>query len=184
VDFLTAEFFLTKFHQPNGGAIILVRTVWTSIWAFMILLGFYNFFEVIDERRLWEWDWTALRSQIRSGVKWWAALFGATYAGLYTRYSSQWTYLADTYNQIKAAECANIWAGKPLAEWKAGFIEDAEALHLATKPTIAPTISAWMEQRSVQEAFDRYSPGGAARRECLAKRVNTAMKKLRHRSYC
>jgi hypothetical protein len=145
------------------------------VWATAFLLLFFNAFELIDQKRTLAWDWVALRDQIRSGVRWFAAVFGAVYAGLYSRYSSQWTYVAGTYNQIKAAECANIWTGRPLAEWKAGFIEDAEALHVATKPTIAPTIAAWLEHESVQLAFDKYSPGGIAQRERLTKRVGVAM---------
>lgn len=67
------------------------------------------------------------------------ATFGATYAALYTRFSSQWTYLAGLYNQLMATQAhAPIdndpeRAGIYLA-WEAAFIEDADDLHLSTKP--------------------------------------------------
>ncbi len=52
-------------------------------------------------------------------LPWLGALFGAVYAGLYARFASQWLYLANTYNQIKAAECRSESSARPLAEWKA-----------------------------------------------------------------
>ena len=103
-------------------------------------------------------------------LPWFGAIFAAVYAALYTRFSSQWTYLAGLYNQIKAAEVqvavsANTdstkdVAAKVLTSWKAGFIEDAEELHLALKPMFAEVIRTWSEDEKVQSEFAKYAPGG------------------------
>jgi hypothetical protein len=55
----------------------------------------------------------------------------------YARFSSQWSYLAGVYNQIKAAECRTGFQETVLAQWKAGFIEDAADLHLLRKAMFA-----------------------------------------------
>ena len=108
-------------------------------------------------------------------------VFGGTYAALYTRFSSQWQYLADLYNQIKAQEISfaiacmegslkaaatndiNDSVGKVpqpslslqpdqlLAEWKKGFIEDAFALHLAKKPIFCSVVANWARQPDVKK---------------------------------
>jgi len=92
------------------------------------------------------------------------AIFAACYVALYSRFSSQWTYLANVYNQIKAAETSAETDKKILiAEWKAGFIEDALTLHLAYKPIFSATINVWGRDESVAEAFEKYSYKKASR---------------------
>ncbi|VDO51962.1 unnamed protein product [Brugia timori] len=102
-------------------------------------------------------------------------IFGATYAALYARFASQWGYIANLYNQIKQSEvdaAGSAQAAAPatsisgtavspspsdaalvLAQWKAGFIEDALALHMASKPSIAGVIGAWFKDQYVKDAF-------------------------------
>jgi hypothetical protein len=102
------------------------------------------------------------------------ALFAAVYAGLYARFSSQWSYLANVYNQIKAAESRGGCDASRLAEWKAGFIEDAQDLHLALKPLFASVIRAWGSEAEVKGSFETYAPGGALRLAKLMSRVELA----------
>ncbi len=61
-----------------------------------------------------------------------------------------------------------------IAEWKAGFLEDAEELHLATKPVFASVIKAWAEDKAVKEKFEQYTPGGKKRFDCLKSNVTKA----------
>lgn len=96
---------------------------------------------------------------------------GAVYASLYARFASQWSYLAGVYNQIKAAECGQKCDRIALAEWKAGFIEDAEDLHLARKPVFASIIHAWVKDAEVEVRFLKDVPGGEHRFELLAASV-------------
>jgi hypothetical protein len=62
---------------------------------------------------------------------------------VYARFASQWTYLAGVYNQIKAAEARRDADAEKLAEWKQGFIADAEALHLDNNPIFVDLVAAW-----------------------------------------
>lgn len=118
---------------------------------------------------------TVLLEEIRTNGHWIGTLFGAAYAALYARFASQWGYLADVYNQIKAAEARasqdDTSAAKIIAEWKAGFIEDAEHLHLATKSQFASIIIAWSKQTGVKEAYEAHTIGGDARFSALMGKV-------------
>lgn len=64
------------------------------------------------------------------------------------------------YNQIKAAEARKDADRDALASWKAGFIEDADELHLAPKPMFATLIKNWAADAAVKAAFVSYAPGG------------------------
>jgi hypothetical protein len=109
-------------------------------------------------------------------LTWFGAIFAAVYALLYARFSSQWTYLAGVYNQIKAAQVRDRPAKEALAEWKAGFIEDCDDLHLVRKDMFASIAHEWLSSESdhgagVRQTFDRYAPGGKMRREKIQSEV-------------
>ena len=123
---------------------------------------------------------TAIRHRWSSLVD--GAIFAATYAGLYAKFASQWTYLASLYNQIKAAECSAGCDAKPLAQWKAGYLEDALELHLALKPNVASIIHMWGRDADVEKAFREYTPGGADRFEPLMQAVRDICERTRERS--
>lgn len=82
-------------------------------------------------------------------------VYGAVYVALYARFTSQWTYMANLYNQIKQAEITvqEPLGKKILAQWKAGYIEDAYTTHMATKPMVAGVIHAWYLDPDVKDAF-------------------------------
>jgi hypothetical protein len=132
----SGEFFLTTSKKrANGGGIVLARSILSSVVVFFLALVAEASFA---EGKL---AFPAL-TQISKNVPWFGAIWVAVYFGLYARFASQWTYLAGLYNQIKASEIAALaqLVGKDdkntekpieevmrkLAEWKAGFIEDAE----------------------------------------------------------
>lgn len=71
--------------------------------------------------------------------------------------------MANLYNQIKEVEVLGGTNGVAMSQWKAGFIEDALDLHLASKPNIAGVIRAWSEDSSVQKAFEDFAPNGHQR---------------------
>jgi len=164
---ITFEWILrTPARRSNGGDVILARSFLTTAVAFLFVLGLENF---LDTHRTWQFTMDELRKQMVDKLPWFGAIFAAIYAALYTRFSSQWTYLANVYNQIKAAE---VKAASPkkaseaqttLAEWKAGFIEDAENLHLATKESVAPIIYQWFNDDAVATAYKETVPGGIER---------------------
>ena len=78
------------------------------------------------------------------------------------------------YNQIKAAECRNDCNLDHLAEWKAGFIEDADELHLASKPHFASIIRAWAGDPGVAASFEKDAAGGMIRFSQVLVKANNA----------
>jgi len=164
---ISFEFLLmTKSRRANGGDIIMLRAILSAALLFFIAKLIYGS--------------AALNSPAAYG-----SILAAMYAGLYARFASQWSYLANLYNQIKATEirALSTLADKNLtketektlhqriAEWKAGYIEDAENLHLATKKSFAPVIWFWLQDPDVKEAYIHATPDGAARYQPLVDAV-------------
>jgi hypothetical protein len=164
VDFVAAEWLLS--FVPNGGPVIVFRAGWTTTIISAALLPLLV--AVHPTRGL---DLSGFRDQFISSFEWLAAIFAGTLAGLYSRFASQWTYLAGVYNDIKSAESRKDCDRDRITQWKAGFIEDAQDLHLATKPLFASLIRAWGNDQDVQRAFWMYAPGGARRLSVLLSRV-------------
>lgn len=173
------EWILTGAKLPNGGDIIFLRASWLTVLAYSSALGFRN---MIDPHRTWEFSILELRRQVVDTLPWAGGVFAGMYSALYARFASQWTYLADVYNQIKATEAnrpegitvptgAVSQSEGALADWKAGFLEDAEELHLATKPLFASVIRAWGREEGVAAAYVRNTPGGQIRLGALLERV-------------
>ena len=163
----TGEWML---HSPsrraNGGSIVLARSFWCAALVYAATIGLK---EALDPATLPAFSFPAFRQVLSATLPWFGAIFAATYASLYTRFSGQWMYLAGVYNQIKAAELRmhekdpSQGAREALANWKAGFIEDADDLHLATKPLFASVIKAWLEDRLVADAFSEHAVNGSRR---------------------
>ena len=63
--------------------------------------------------------------------------------------------MANLYNQIKQTEISQPEPLRKiyLAQWKAGYIEDAYITHMATKPTVAGVIRAWYLDPDVKSAL-------------------------------
>lgn len=145
----------------NCGTVIAVRAVWSSLFLSTIALAVSN---AVDPKSVWGWSGDVLHTQVHAGLPWFATSLAASYAAFYTRFASQWAYAAELYNAIKAAECeAADPHSEPLAEWKAGFMEDCHDLHLARKPSFATTILAWGEDPTVRRMFSLHAVGGEAR---------------------
>jgi hypothetical protein len=179
IEFASWEWLINRGKHPNGGSIILLRSVLTALGVYLAALALRNF---IDPTRTWTPSLRELRLQIEETAPWFGTMFAAIYAALYARFASQWTYLANLYNQIKAAECRNDCNEKALAGWKAGFIEDAQELHLCLKPLFASVIQAWAKERAVREAFVDNAPGGEERLALLMSRVDTVWERSAVRS--
>jgi hypothetical protein len=172
------EWLLTP-TQPNGGDIVLLRAVCVALEMVLVTLILMN---VLDPCLSWYFSVHALQTQLIELSPWFAAATGAVYAALYTRFSSQWSYLATLYNQIKQTEVQLLGntaegvsnAKDKLAQWKAGYIEDAQDLHLHTKPNIAGIIHFWSQDSTVADAFIKGAPGGQARWDKVQADVSAA----------
>ncbi len=68
------------------------------------------------------------------------------------------------------------------AMWKAALIEDAEEVHLATKPVYAGIIKSMLEKPEVREMYKKYTPGGETRLRNLEEKVNSVYER-EHQKY-
>jgi hypothetical protein len=173
-DVFSAEWVLTRCHYPNGGGVILFRAAFVSLTIYLGMISFRNF---IDPARSWDLSLVEFRLQARSDLPAFGAILAAAYAALYARFSSQWTYLAGVYNQIKAAQCrSGECPPRPLAEWKAGFIADAMELHLADKALFASVISEWGRDSEVVKVWGEWK-NGSEELKALMIRVDRIMER-------
>lgn len=164
---------------PNGGSVIFLRSALLSILGFLLALGFTDALRPTAEI---SFNWPRLRYLIPERAEWFAVLFGGAYAALYARFSAQWEYLAGLYNTILATSISmddsDEQARKKLCVWWAAFIEDADDLHLATKPMFASVIRHLLKEerwRDVVRSFERSSPGGKERLRRIRSRVEVAL---------
>ena len=181
-NFLAGEWILKKF-ESNGGAVVALRAFWTTlIFSCLTFIAV----SIFDPLRLGPISW-------RDGFEiFWkysdkTTLFlGASYLTLYARFVSQWSYLANLYNMIKQAESSKDRNIIAIAQWKAGYLEDAENLHLAGKNNLAPVLHAWANDCNVIKAYIRNTPGGVNRLRnlrCVAKRAFEKEEGIRNRAY-
>ena len=173
VTFLSFEWILTKYRRPNGGDIILIRALLITLLLYLSAIGVKSY---LDPERVLVFDSDELRKLVSSTLHWFGALLGSIYAALYTRFASQWRYLANLYNKIKETEAkyGDAMNKEAIALWKAGFLEDAGDLHLAKKQLFVSVLNAWGKDKKVENAFVTYSPGGKARFKALMNDVKEA----------
>ncbi|MHA6886961.1 hypothetical protein [Ralstonia pseudosolanacearum] len=171
VKWISGEWVVTRWLKTNGGDAILFRTFWVTFWMAVIAVVVRKYFVPSATAS----TNAAILAELGN---WLSAVFGGVYLALYARFSSQWAYLASLYNQIKQTEATAGVDVDVLAQWKAGFIEDAENLHLACKASFAPVIKTWGAQPKVAEAFEKYVPGGRLRWTGLKRRIDHATEKV------
>lgn len=183
------EFVLNPTHRANGGDVILLRALFIAAEFFLIAIALRNLF---DPMRTYSFSRHEFQIQIVRYSKWYGPIFAAVYAALYARFASQWTYLANLYNQIKAAEISAVTrlveknsgsadiekVSEKIAEWKAGFIEDAENLHLAMKKSFVPIIYFWLREVPVKKAYCAATPDATSRIDQITKAVSAEFSRL------
>jgi hypothetical protein len=172
----SGEFYLAR--RPNSGTVVLIRTLWVTGLLTLAALGAR---ERLAHGATWQLAWPH-REIMMQLVPWVGAIFGATYAGLYARFASQWTYLAGLYNQIMAVAAqtdSKIHSNRDdvLAAWRAGFIEDAEDVHLARRPLYAGVILSFAQKPGVRSAYAEFTAGGAERLARLEEQCRLALAK-------
>lgn len=150
-------------RRPNSGTVVLVRSLLSALAVYLTAIGIHS---RLQPGSTWRPSWHEFRLLTANTLPWFGAIFAVTYAALYSRFSSQWTYLANLYNSIMTAQ---IQAPRDedncraYAAWMAGFIEDAEELHLALKPIYASVILSLLEKPGVREMYATHTPGGKTR---------------------
>lgn len=176
----SAEWLLKK--RANGGDVILARALVVSLLTCSIAL----FLKFAFDPRNFAFGGYKHYVDCVDTLPWFGATFAAVYAALYARFSSQWSYLAGLYNQIKQTEAQlrpeDRWGNWVLAQWKAGFIEDAEVLHLATKRVFASVIETWARSEHVRRAYVQTVPGGEKKLTELLHRIRAAKRDATQRA--
>lgn len=147
---LSGEWLLR--HRANSGGVIIARAAIVSTLTFLLAIGVLSWLE--PHSRL-VFSKVVFAKLVREHLVWFGAIFGGAYAALYSRFSSQWQYLADLYNQLMQAEDARPRATLKGAErerrvlWWHAFIADAKDLHLALKPTFAFAVLTLLEEKDI-----------------------------------
>lgn len=165
MELITGEFILS--FMPNGGKAVLLRSgvVTILIYAFAIFLKLY-IAPSLDPVSI-----NQVRHEISETIPWLGAIFGGSYAALYARFSSQWSYLADLYNQQMATSFSfdetNEIASETYYRWQAAFIEDAIHMHLAKKPGFSNAIYEMLKDKEIRKILEEDSHFGAKKIQSL-----------------
>lgn len=166
----TWEWLLTYHWTPNGGGVIFLRSLLIAVEC-LLLIALFQYF-IFDG--YFRFSSTYTKAIFEEDIKQFSAIFVFTYLALYARFAAQWRYLADLYNKIKETEVKDGKESKPILEWKAGFIEDADELHLATKKIFMSVIYHWFQDERIREEFRKNTPGGLNHLYHLKNRVDKA----------
>jgi hypothetical protein len=139
-DYLSGEFILD--YMPNGGIAVLFRTILVSVLIYFcaVILKMYS----ADQD---------VKKVVAETIPWLGAILGGTYAAFYSRFSSQWAYIADLYNQqmALAITLSDVTIeGDNYKAWQSAFIEDAVCMHLATKEGFRNAINEMLEDEDIR----------------------------------
>lgn len=151
----------------------MARSILVTFFMFLLAFASYYYLSGFDECK-------SVPYALADKIPWAGAIFAASYAALYARFSSQWNYLSSLYNQIKQTEvsCAESANLKIIAAWKAGFIEDSEYLHLSRKDSFVSVIYHWSQCPEVECAYKANTPDGEYRWHKLMSHVVRDYNKL------
>lgn len=162
VDWLSGEWMLHD--RSNSGAIVFLRSLLVSLCIFFATLMFRA---AIDPDTSSNLSIYAARAYLRDYIGWFGAIFAATYVGFYTRYASQWNYIANLYNQIMATVASlptDERDNKTILNWQAAFVEDCYHLHLDRKEVFSIVIKQMLSNPSVLKCFIESTPDNISKK--------------------
>lgn len=139
--------------RPNGGAVVFLRSLKVSLLVFLASLWIIS---IVDPERTFQPSMREFQLQLVDKFTWLGAIFAATYVGFYSRYSSQWSYLSNLYNQIMATKSTlakDKKSSSSFLHWQAGFIEDCYLLHLDRKEIFSLPIQYMLQDEEIAETF-------------------------------
>lgn len=174
LNIFTGEFVLG--HMPNGGTAVLFRAVFVSAYLYLIAIAIRSY---TRECAVLAFSLDQFFSEVNETIPWAGAIFGAVYAALYARFSSQWTYLADLYNQqlaVSVTTSEDKLNGENYAIWQAAFIEDAVCMHLATKRGFSNAIYMMLQEKKIREILEEDGHFGKERVEKLETGLKAILK--------
>lgn len=162
--------------MPNGGKAVLLRSLLISAYIYLIAIGIKS---ATAEASTFEFSLSQLMGEVNLTIPWAGAIFGGTYIALYSRFSSQWSYLADLYNQqISAALTLSDEQLNSVnyAIWQAAFIEDAVCMHLATKTGFSNAILAMLNEKSIRDILEEDEHFGKEKVKHIEQSLKKAVK--------
>lgn len=180
---VSGEFLLRlgyRFGRANGGSMIFFRSVLVTVLVYGLALLLHSGGYADWTWRVWEWriDGERLRKEIAENVPWLGAIFAGVYVALYTRFSAQFSYLLQVYNQLMETSAnapRDDCTTQVLNSWWAAFIEDAQDLHLATKRSFSVAVWFMLEHPDVYRDFRQYAGGGHTRVNSLITSLRRAI---------
>lgn len=149
---ISGEWMLSK--RGNSGGVVLARSSFVSLWLFLALLGVHSYLGPCAQ---FSFSRPEFLAELRDRIPWLGAIFGGVYAALYSRFSSQWKYLAQLYNQLMAAEDSRPRSTldgeyrKRRMMWWHAFIMDAQDVHLALKATFVGAVHSLLAENEIIE---------------------------------
>lgn len=162
----TGEFML--YRRRNGGAIVLMRAVWTTIIVFVAAIGIHDF---LRPEALFAFSRSRLVERVHEHFAWLGAMFAGVYTVYYSRFASQWNYMAGLYNQIMAVQVSapleRADTRKMLSKWWAAFLTDAHELHLSGKRLYATVIATKLGDDDVVAEFNLDGGSDTAEMEAM-----------------
>ena len=159
-------------ERANSGGVVLARSV---IIAALVYGATVALKAILEPGAVLRFDAANLREVVKDTLPWAGAIFAGVYATLYGRFSSQWLYLATLYNQLMATQAQA--PDYDYSGWKAGFIEDAEDLHLSLKPMYATIIADMLKEDTIRERYVADVPNGGERLKKLEKNIPHVLKR-------
>lgn len=90
INILTGK-LIFKF-TPNGGRAVPYRSAFVTVYLYLLTIGLKSH---TREYAVLEFSLEQLFAEAHRTIPWAGAIFGAVYAALYARFSSQWAYIAD-----------------------------------------------------------------------------------------
>ncbi|HUQ48942.1 MAG TPA: hypothetical protein VM053_11980 [Gemmatimonadaceae bacterium] len=104
INFFSGEWILEwSPYTANGGTVVAIRSLWLTFWVFFPAFVLKT---SLGEGKIAAFDPRQGAADFVESLPWIAAIFAGVYVALYTRFSSQWTYLANLFNQIVQAQLA------------------------------------------------------------------------------
>ncbi len=159
----SGEFLLKK--RPNGGVVVAQRALLVA--SLILIPAFFAHAYFTRDTIFLNFSWANLRQDIGAMIPWYGAIFAGLYAAFYARFASQWSYLANLYNQIMSTDAqidhSDGKATRAMVLWKAGLIEDAQDLHLARKSMFKSVIVALLTNPAIVKAFCEGTENGTQR---------------------
>ncbi len=151
LEIVSGEFVLR--FMPNGGKAILLRSTIVSAIFYILAVGIKSY---SAEGAILSFSAVQFWNEVGETIPWFGAIFGGSYAALYTRFSSQWSYLADLYNQQMSAALTlsdEQIDSEAYINWQAAFVEDAVCMHLHTKAGFSNLVIEFLRDVKIKEVL-------------------------------